>query len=399
MAEPGNDLSSDSLREEIETLLPAALRPGPDAATVARRLEVLLRASTVGERIDAWVRIVEWSRPAGLSGEQRPTDSPGDFRRLEGLLVSLEGSARIRSAVHEALGRLLAETEGVPLFGETGLPSHRGFFPELGDRVMNWLLPRPREDADLAGLLGRLFPSVAHTERFRRLPPELFHRIVGAVLPPDRGRMWEPVRTDFVDGFRLLAGRARAEGLAARLRAPGRGRRISESPFFRLDGASEVVAAAWLENRDLGGAAAEWRRLATDCWAEMGAIRRRLETEGVSVDVVFGLDVIDRALNRMELMIEIMEAPSAPERSAAIHQLLARLVTRYRQDRSVRHLASANLRMLARRIVERSGQTGEHYIAHDRKEYRLIWFAAAGGGALEVITGANGAQHAHACRA
>jgi site-specific recombinase len=388
MAERANGSSSGLLREEIEALLPAALRGERVASTIARRLDVFLRASTVGERIEAWARIVDWTRPAGVSGLRRPAGSPRDSGRLEALLVALEGSAQIRSAVHEGLGRMLAETEGAPLFGETGLPSHRGFFSELGDRVMNRLLPRPQEDGDLAGLLGRLFPSDAHSDRFRQLSPELFHRIVKTVLPPDREGIWEPVRTDFADGFRLLAGRARAEGLAGRLRVRGRSRRVSESPFFRLDGASEVVAAAWLGNRDLGGAVAEWRRCATDCWAEMGAVRQRLETQGVSVDIVFGLDVIDRALKRMDLMIEIMEAPSERERSTAIHRLLARLVASHRQDRSVRHLAGGNLRMLARRIVDRTGQTGEHYIARDRREYRHIWLAAAGGGALTVLTAA-----------
>jgi site-specific recombinase len=29
--------------------------------------------------------------------------------------------------------------------------------------------------------------------------------------------------------------------------------------------------------------------------------------------------------------------------------------------------------MLQRKIVDRSGKTGEHYVAHSRREYRFIW--------------------------
>jgi site-specific recombinase len=47
-----------------------------------------------------------------------------------------------------------------------------------------------------------------------------------------------------------------------------------------------------------------------------------------------------------------------------------------------------NLHLLDRKIVERSGETGEHYVATDRKDYRHIWAAAAGGGALTVFTAA-----------
>ena len=196
------------------------------------------------------------------------------------------------------------------------------------------------------------------------------------------------MRADFADGFRLLAARAKAEGLSGKLRARGLARRVSESPFYRLDLASEAVAAAWLAGEDASAPAQEWRRRATDCWAEMGAVRRRLETDGVSVDIVYGLDAIDRCLKRMETMVDVMEHRPGPERSAAIHRLLSRVVLLHRQDRSLFHLLGANLRMLSRRIVDRSGETGEHYIARDRKEYRHIWVAAAGGGALTVLTAA-----------
>jgi len=46
------------------------------------------------------------------------------------------------------------------------------------------------------------------------------------------------------------------------------------------------------------------------------------------------------------------------------------------------------MKLLGRKIVDRSSETGEHYIARTRSEYRHIWLAAAGGGALTVGTAA-----------
>jgi site-specific recombinase len=57
-------------------------------------------------------------------------------------------------------------------------------------------------------------------------------------------------------------------------------------------------------------------------------------------------------------------------------------------DRSLRHLVGWNTRLLGRKIVDRSSVTGEHYIARTRSEYRHIWLAAAGGGALTIGTAA-----------
>ena len=39
-------------------------------------------------------------------------------------------------------------------------------------------------------------------------------------------------------------------------------------------------------------------------------------------------------------------------------------------------------------MVERTGHSGEHYIAHNRAEYWHMWMAALGGGLLTVITAA-----------
>jgi len=85
-------------------------------------------------------------------------------------------------------------------------------------------------------------------------------------------------------------------------------------------------------------------------------------------------------------MTEIMEAPAGPRRSRAIHRLLFRLFLTAHEDRSLRHLVSWNLQLLNRKIVDRSGETGEHYIARNLREYRHIWLAAAGGGVLTVGT-------------
>ena len=51
-------------------------------------------------------------------------------------------------------------------------------------------------------------------------------------------------------------------------------------------------------------------------------------------------------------------------------------------------LLRENLNLIARKMVERTGHSGEHYIAHNRPEYWHMWRAALGGGLLTVITAA-----------
>ena len=84
---------------------------------------------------------------------------------------------------------------------------------------------------------------------------------------------------------------------------------------------------------------------------------------------------------------QIMEAPDGPMRSRAIHRLLYRLVQSASEDRSLRHLVGWNMKLLGRKIVDRSSETGDT-TSPAREASRHIWLAAAGGGALTVGTAA-----------
>ena len=358
---------------------------------LSEQLVAFVDAPSAGERLDAWMAVVAWTRHGGLA---RSSDQPAEelvarrTQRLRFLLSVFESSPEAREAMLGGLVRMLGETEGAGVFGEAGLPTQRGFFSELGDRLMRRLLPVPRDGRDLARALGGLFPSDAEVERLRRLPPEIFHRVVTVVAPSERPRSGSRFawRSPTVSGcWRRGPPRRVSSARSARVRRPPglRHRRSTGWPARRTRSSTRGSPA---------GRPGPWRRngakLATECWGEVGTVRRRLKQEGVSIEIVFALDVIDRSLNRMEAMLEIIEAPPGERRSAAIQRFLARLAALHRKDQGILALAGANLQMLARRIVERSGRTGEHYIAADRKQYWHLWLAAAGGGALTVFTAA-----------
>ena len=86
-------------------------------------------------------------------------------------------------------------------------------------------------------------------------------------------------------------------------------------------------------------------------------IQQHLDGAGVSVDIVFSLEVIERCLTRTALMTEIMESPADARRSRAIRRLLSRLVLSAYEDRSLRHLFGWNMQLLGaedRRAVQRN---------------------------------------------
>jgi site-specific recombinase len=109
-----------------------------------------------------------------------------------------------------------------------------------------------------------------------------------------------------------------------------------------------------------------------------------LEKSGVSTEVVYHLAFIEASLQRFQELLELAFDPALQlKRSAGFVALLAR---QNRAQESVVDLLRQNWRLLTRKIVERSGETGEHYITRSRREYGLMLRSAAGGGAIMAVT-------------
>jgi site-specific recombinase len=130
-----------------------------------------------------------------------------------------------------------------------------------------------------------------------------------------------------------------------------------------------------------------WKQIVANCRAEMQTVHEHMQSAGVSVELVFDLVSIEACLGRMERIARVLSVEGG-ERLDAVHHLLSRVVQGNLEDRRIYPLLRENLKCLARKIVDRTGETGEHYIANSFPEYGHMWMAAIGGGLLTVFTAA-----------
>ncbi len=343
-------------------------------------LETFLSAASPEERVDSFVRLIREARWSDRGQGVRSS--------IGGILDAVEASPERRERFLASLSALLAETDGTALFGDVGIPSDRGFVSELGDRISARLIPSPRDAHDLSEIAYRLFRSDSDVETFRDLPLSDVHRLVRLVQNGLSKEAAAVVSGAFADGFRLLLSRIQAHALSRDLRARATPGPVYSTPFHRVLRSGDALLDAWLGGRPTGPALQAFHKDSGECRKEARVIQKHLEDSGISIDVVFGLQVIDRCLTRTAQMAEVMGTAEGPDRSRAVHRLLSRLIHLAHQDRSVLHLIRWNMHLLDRKIVERTGKTGEHYVAATPSEYRHIWLAAAGGGALTVFTAA-----------
>ena len=363
----------------------------------------------------AWVRTTG-DVPVGDGGFEAKRSQ---HKRLALLVCALELFPYFRERVSRLLQTVLVEHSALSLCARVGIPGDRGLFSETIDRLSRGLMPQPLDEEDLTQLLARMFPRKIDEDWLGDLEPKLaawFVRILKTPFATENTRgvsnpslpdlplgampsipdvrlslaptsrsfsAWAPLRGAMLDAILLLASRVSAAGLTDAIRARSPSGPLRDSPFFRLPRSIDAFLAT--PRYDLEGASAwadECRDLIADCRKTWSAVLERLESQGVSVDMVYRLDLIDRSLKRIELLLELLIPQKAEDAAGKASRLCSALLRERRRDGSLTDIVRTNTRLLARKIIERAGETGEHYITVSPRDYAMMLVSAGGGGLL-----------------
>ena len=342
-------------------------------------VEEFCRADTLRKRRSAFVQLVRWTR----AGRRRGMAPP----RLLALVQLLESDSELRRRVQQSLGQLLSELDCLSLFAEAGIPSVHPFTTEIVQRTVSKIIPSARHDQDARKLLSDLYSSEQYARQFGAITPDLFARMTAALTPADDADFWQRQEHDLEEALRLLASRVSGLGLAPEMRERSTASRIARSPFYELVLKTEELIAS--RSGDTAAAVLDaWKQLVALCRGEMEVVYEHMESAGISVELVFDLKTIQACLARMEAIAKVVTATNPHEELTGVQALLGRLIEGNVADKQLSSLLRENLNLLARKVVDRTGDTGEHYIANSKPEYWLMWRAAIGGGLLTVFTAA-----------
>jgi site-specific recombinase len=349
-----------------------------DVQSLASLLENFLAAPDLAARLNGFVELKAWS----TSGHRWRPDRRLDH--LEALLALVESQTEIRSGFQQTVGQILAEMHSVELFAEAGLHPREGLWSDAARRLTQRILPSARDDSDLSRLALRLYPTAKSIDRLIEQPDTKFERIARLLSPVEDTSAWTRQNDDLRQAFLLLGVHVAGLGLSPGLRARSHASHIEDSPFYTLHQSSVEL----VHQNGTFIALDSWRTHVQSVRRELQYVHVRMEDAGVSTALIFDIRTIEHALSRMEFITEVLFVAEPHEQIHAVKRLLDDVMNSTRDDLSLIALFRDNTALLARKVVERTGKTGEHYIANTRKEYRSIWWASLGGGLVTVLTAA-----------
>lgn len=382
---PGHDI-------ELQTLLDGA---DPLAPQAVRHLWLI--------RVMGWVR-----RAQPLQGTRT-------------LVATLQQDPARRARVVSMLASIWRDGDVAALLADFGFSPRTSFLNELGERLRRRLLPLSPDTDDLGTLFNLLFDDPADAQWLVELDDptlqaigDLWAEAMRELDPARCGGAACPLgwREPFHDAMLYLATQIRAAGFspafrsrmgvrvdvdfdAKALRADHQTADATARHAFRhLSQTTERVHELALAHaREAGPDAppstallheAQYLRALLDtCATAARGLHGHLEAHGISLDLVFQIDQLCERCRRME---RLLEAVLSPKPGPVLRRFLIELLQVSEDRRSIRALFTQHYSMLARKVAERSAETGEHYITRTRAEYRQMLRSAAGGGAVMAVT-------------
>jgi len=353
------------------------------------------------------LRFLQWLRspgpadgsPGSEADPPEPPDAatPWPLRRLRLFLGVVERHPEHGERVGALWRAVFGRLDATGLLADYGFAPRQGFLSELAERVrLGWLPATPQTD-DLGALFPQLFSGANDAEWLAAIDDATIARVLALATPPDAAPGEEPWRTAMVESIQLLASQIRGAGLSGPMRQRMDAALLADRPFHQVVQAAEALRAGHLDGDDAAARlrqASYLRAVLEACREAAASVRGHLDEYGVSVDLVFQIEQLRERGERIETLLACLVSDLAADADAGtrlvgiaeLRHLLVELVRCGEQRRSLAALYRRHYALLARKVTERSAETGEHYITRTREEYRAMLAQAAGGGAVIGVT-------------
>ena len=352
--------------------------------TIEATLEQLVRGN--GNPLDAVVALVDAIRPA------RPTDGVTAIRNFRTLRELMAGNPAYRAAMRQCALALLQDRRQVSFFAGSGMLPATGFFSELWRRIVNRVLPEVPHTTYLRDVMAVIFHR--HTDHLwlSALPVEdsrelwgLFDMQEAAGHPAIANTMNEIVRAAVV-----VSQRVAAMGLEREFVKADPLLEETDWPFVAQNAAMHRYAESLRESLANPSAprpdSTALRSLVGECRAALLRASETAMMRGTSLDLSYLFARLGQHIDRLDVLIRLIEARHSDSPRQAMLQawvsFIREAIRGENERNSIRTHVSRLTQMLAVRVTQNAGRTGEHYITSDRAGYFSMMRSAGGAGII-----------------
>lgn len=341
-----------------------------------------LAAQPPSPDIQPLVQLVNELRP------KRATDLASATNNLQSLAFLLNKHPDYRQALRHYLYQLIASRNGIHLFTDVGILPNTSFGEELKRKLGYKLLPPALNDNYLRDVLGQVFHQKTDHIWVNGLSDEVWDGFLDALALQENGEQTSinRIRGEALDAIQVLSYRISAIGLEPELVRNYPAIEEFESPFLMqnveirryLDSQWRAIHSAGEPPED----AAQVLVLLDQCHDIIDKARKHAQQHGVSVSFTYLLQRLKQSEQRLRTLLALLEPDNRPQRRKLALALFRELLFADNHKYDLRRFISGNAELLAHKVTEHAGRTGEHYVTHNKAEYLQMLRAAMGAGLI-----------------
>lgn len=307
-------------------------------------------------------------------------DSASAAVRFKYLLQLLDQNPNWEKSVAQTLIALFHDASFLKFFLQMGVSAEHGLWSDLADRVLTRFLPMLHE-GDVREVILRVFTEEEDVNWIFSIPEEVISRF-DSILRKQAAEVpiWVSAQQSLQESFLILSANIAHHGFSPAIRSRLTARNHKESSFWKISRALSQFS----EDSKAPPPAA----LFTEARADIELVYQNMNSAGVSVALVHKIEVLSASIDQAERLLKLAAALKSDHvhaRDKILLSFIANAAEAAQQERSLKGHLQSRLYLLSRRIVERNGYSGEHYISHTRQGLRRLFVTAMGGGLVVVL--------------
>ena len=360
-------------------------RASRDASHQLDALLALADASAPLAARNIWLmELGYWIRHKTPTAVETPSAFP-EHTRLRFLLQVLDRNPVQAARFSATVRSILKDNDARSLFADTGMAARPALLGELIARIQSLVLPVAPNQAELSVVFALLFVSERDAEWVSALDAPLTTRLLQHVYQggDNEASPASELGAALADSIRLLCNQIAATALEASIRQRLDNPQDNSRVLLHLAPIAHDLMATAPGSTERLQVLNQLHAALAQARAAIDSVYEHLERFGVSVNVVFQ---VERTRLRIARVDELLAVWADSRSVAAYVALTSRLITANLKRSSVRALLNETYSLLGRKVVERSAETGEHYIARTRKDYFGMLKMASGGGIVTAAT-------------
>ncbi|MFZ3229692.1 MAG: hypothetical protein WA160_05780 [Pseudobdellovibrio sp.] len=329
------------------------------------------------EKVFWFVKVMKWIQKPNDSEKKSSKIEITYSVRIKYLLLMLNNNPEWKFNFVTTITDLLLNISSMSPLMNVGISANTSFIQDFVFRVQEKVLPSSPLSEDLASLLYEVFPDSKESASVGTVDELLLTELLQ--LFKEQIILKERLQGDILMASYVLSVQMLNSIFSIQNELLDFGKKPESFPEFRI---SDILRD---HQEKLNF------KLASNVFSQLDLAEKNISElysempeRGVKIDLVYIFETQKRRMRRLRGLLGFFD--SNISNAQAFKIFISQIIIDIHHQRSLKSFFSENLSLITERIVQANSEIGEHYVTFNWLQFRKMFNAAMGGGAITAIT-------------